>query len=616
MGVVASSCARNAMPGRLIRQLFDATDCYAMARKVPLFVPSKDNNDEDRSNASTTDTVSTIASRKTPPPPPPPKPDSLAAFSILGWGENYHRRVQLALQTVDMLRKQRSASNEQKRDLCSGNEQLDRSLGCILGNIVGDALGAPLEFTPVMYDKDDQQWRGVLTGMSPVDNEKFWKQKNAMSFINDSSVTPGVKFNRFRLTMGQWTDDGSMALCILDSLLCSSSSLRDEGTSIRRRGEDFDPLDLRQRFHAWVNYGYNNSFGRSADEDPRGGEGSTTALIGRSSVGLGGNIGLSIDEWMISNDSHILSATGGLLDNDNNDDNQDTNKVDLSKTLVGNAYTNGNGSIMRNSPIPVYFRHDIKKAMDVAAAQSYTTHGGTEAAECCKLLTWICIQFIQLDGAEYRGNPEKRKVAVLGDIMGNNNNTNETENTKNSATIVDSSAFTSPLYSVSCLANSVAETQHGCENDAYSVNQQQHLGVTMPEYVAQRNWNWKQTEYQYAPERVHMNPGYAGSYAMDGLCMSLHCVWTTNSFQDACLKAANLGGDADTVCAITAQIAGALYGISEIPKEWIDVTDGQWAGGSILARAIMCFKGETLQRHEWLSDEAVASAGFLGKRVS
>ncbi len=34
---------------------------------------------------------------------------------------------------------------------------------------------------------------------------------------------------------------------------------------------------------------------------------------------------------------------------------------------------------------------------------------------------------------------------------------------------------------------------------------------------------------------------------MDALSMALHCVWHTNTFGDALLKCANLGGDADSV---------------------------------------------------------------------
>ena len=42
----------------------------------------------------------------------------------------------------------------------------------------------------------------------------------------------------------------------------------------------------------------------------------------------------------------------------------------------------------------------------------------------------------------------------------------------------------------------------------------------------------------------------------------------TGSFAEAVNLAANLGDDADTVAAITGQLAGALYGASAIPERW------------------------------------------------
>ncbi len=45
-------------------------------------------------------------------------------------------------------------------------------------------------------------------------------------------------------------------------------------------------------------------------------------------------------------------------------------------------------------------------------------------------------------------------------------------------------------------------------------------------------------------------------------------VVTTDNFREAILAAANLGDDADTVAAVAGQIAGALYGHSNIPEEW------------------------------------------------
>ena len=44
----------------------------------------------------------------------------------------------------------------------------------------------------------------------------------------------------------------------------------------------------------------------------------------------------------------------------------------------------------------------------------------------------------------------------------------------------------------------------------------------------------------------------------------------TGDFRNAVLLAANLADDADTVAAVTGQLAGALYGLSGIPDEWLE----------------------------------------------
>ncbi|NVM20824.1 MAG: ADP-ribosylglycohydrolase family protein [Desulfobacterales bacterium] len=44
----------------------------------------------------------------------------------------------------------------------------------------------------------------------------------------------------------------------------------------------------------------------------------------------------------------------------------------------------------------------------------------------------------------------------------------------------------------------------------------------------------------------------------------------TDSFRDAVVLAVNLGGDTDTIGAMAGAIAGAYYGYSQIPQEWLD----------------------------------------------
>lgn len=62
----------------------------------------------------------------------------------------------------------------------------------------------------------------------------------------------------------------------------------------------------------------------------------------------------------------------------------------------------------------------------------------------------------------------------------------------------------------------------------------------------------------------------ASGYVLHSLEAALWCVGRTGTFRDAVLLAANLGEDADTTAAITGQLAGAIYGASGIPEEWLE----------------------------------------------
>ncbi len=62
----------------------------------------------------------------------------------------------------------------------------------------------------------------------------------------------------------------------------------------------------------------------------------------------------------------------------------------------------------------------------------------------------------------------------------------------------------------------------------------------------------------------------SSGYVVASLEAALWCIEQTDNFKDAVLLAANLGDDADTVGAITGQIAGAIYGLSDIPDDWVE----------------------------------------------
>eukprot|EP01107_Rhizomastix_libera_P005849 TRINITY_DN1986_c0_g1_i2.p1 TRINITY_DN1986_c0_g1~~TRINITY_DN1986_c0_g1_i2.p1 ORF type:complete len:441 (-),score=100.97 TRINITY_DN1986_c0_g1_i2:1002-2288(-) len=344
---------------------------------------------------------------------------------------------------------------------CRGalNPSESRAVASLLSNLIGDALGSPVEFHPVSY-------------------------KNIRFITGFEDITPW-KTGRFT-DPGQWTDDASMALCLADSLISKGQ---------------FDPVDLRLRFNNWWTYGYNNAFSKCP----------------KHSVGLGGNISLSIREFQVS--------PGPF-------------------TLAGDENTSGNGSLMRNSPSAVFFGKvgSLEEAMEVSRKQSLTTHQGVEASELCRLHTLIIVSAIrEAESLEESLLKEEKKEIPAGTTM---------------RAFLDRicAIFKSPHPSVQNLALSKPDLKDG-------------------KVDPERNWNWKAEEFIYSPQRTEQNPGYIGSYAMDALAMSLHCLYFSHSYEDALLMSANMRGDADTVCAITGQMAGAVYGCNRIPQSWVEAVE-------------------------------------------
>ncbi|MCE0495727.1 ADP-ribosylglycohydrolase family protein [Vibrio salinus] len=87
----------------------------------------------------------------------------------------------------------------------------DRSLGCLVGLAVGDAVGAPVEFRP----------RGTF-----------------------KPLTDMIGGGQFCLKKGYWTDDTSMALCLAHSLT---------------EHQAFNLKDQIERYCAWMDSGYMSS---------------------------------------------------------------------------------------------------------------------------------------------------------------------------------------------------------------------------------------------------------------------------------------------------------------------------------------------------------------------
>ena len=114
---------------------------------------------------------------------------------------------------------------------------------------------------------------------------------------------------------------------------------------------------------------------------------------------------------------------------------------------------------MRVTPIPIAFHSDLKSGLEFAGNQSFCTHNGLEASECCKLLTFLGIKGLN--------HPDKGfKVA---------------------REVLDSAAneFHSDLVSVNCLAKSLKE------NDF-----KPYENMEINESLEDRDWNWKNENFK------------------------------------------------------------------------------------------------------------------------
>lgn len=68
---------------------------------------------------------------------------------------------------------------------------------------------------------------------------------------------------------------------------------------------------------------------------------------------------------------------------------------------------------------------------------------------------------------------------------------------------------------------------------------------------------------------LHEDDIQSSGYVLHTLEASIWCLLTTGNYQDAVLKAVNLGKDTDTTGAVAGGLAGLLYGFDNIPASWI-----------------------------------------------
>jgi ADP-ribosyl-[dinitrogen reductase] hydrolase len=338
-----------------------------------------------------------------------------------------------------------------------------------------------------------------------------------ISIINNNEIRYEQTESRFDLSPGQWTDDSSMALCLADSLIISHT-----------QPGGYNGSDCRLRYYLWWTANYNNAF---VYDNRR---------INKHSIGLGGNIGTSFQEIRQN-----PQAVPPIFNSNRNDA--------------------GNGSIMRNAPIPIRFSGNLQSGVRAAIRQSKATHPGEDAAACCVFMTYITSQAIR--------------------------------RAENEITIQNFLDQTIERF-VEDIANpQINAGSQGFVNLTHVLNAQ-------PLSPREAMWNWRLAnlpiEETLRNRGQHYNgypvlPGYFGSYCMDGLAMALWALNGATSFETAIMRCINLCGDADSTGAICGQIAGAFYGYNAMqasPAAHTMITNIQrWDPlGEIEIRALMLYR--------------------------
>ncbi len=282
--------------------------------------------------------------------------------------------------------------------------------------------------------------------------------------------------NKFNLKNGQWTDDFSMALCLAASL--------DMNQTIHPQAATLNPAITRLLFLAWWNFGFLNA----SFVPPSFDGGATFAHANAHSWGLGGNISNSFRALLSWNDTAWTSA-------------RDPNGLD-----------DGNGGLMRLSPVAIYFAsEELEEAAHEAAQQSRLTHFGSQAADASRLMAAILWMGIN-------GTPKDKVLNDLG------------------------------------LAATIA---------AIGLHDPHVIALAKSTVYQRENWDWKSDRYSYPASRVAANPGYIGAYSLDALAMSLHMLSHAHNAHEAInaiSTIAGLGGDSDSVAAVLGQLVGSFYG--------------------------------------------------------
>ena len=269
-------------------------------------------------------------------------------------------------------------------------------------------------------------------------------------YLKENPVTDIIGYGTYNLPKGSWSDDSSMLLCLAES--------------IGRLGKiDYD--DIMENFLAWY---------KKAKFTP---------------------------------DHHVFDI-GRTCQTAIENFRRGTKALDCG---LSDEHNNGNGSLMRISPLPFYLfimygsqAMDKEESFEIIHNISKLTHAHPISLIGCDI---YCAIMLELINGSKKEELLPKALPKIGAFVRNH-----------------------------------------------------------PEYTEALSKYERITHQSFAtlPEKEIKST----SYVVDSLEAALWCFLTTDNSRDCVLKAVNLGYDTDTVACIAGSIAGLYYG--EIPEEWIN----------------------------------------------
>ncbi|AYB30923.1 ADP-ribosylglycohydrolase family protein [Chryseolinea soli] len=262
------------------------------------------------------------------------------------------------------------------------------------------------------------------------------------SYFSNQPVRGMLGYGTWNQPPGTWSDDSSLTFCLAESLVAG-----------------YDLNDIGKKFVAWYSNGYWGAHHKLFD--------------------VGGTTRVALARIRDGEDPKFA----GELDED----------------------SNGNGSLMRIAPAPLYFCNETDEVLFERIKEiSSVTHGHFRSVLSCFIFSKVMIEL-------FKGEDKS-----------------------------------------SALQNAVEATKDFSHRSEFNVAELEKFDRVLSGKI----------------QHVHANQISSSGYVLHTLEAALWCFLNTDSYRDAVLKAVNLGGDTDTTGCVAGALAGLYYGESSLPMEW------------------------------------------------